>query len=1039
MSITELSIRRPSLIIVAFLILCVLGVFCYTRLKYELLPDISIPVVTVVTAYPGAAPSEVEDSVTKVMEDAVSGIDKISLIHSYSKEGVSMVLVEFVQSANVDLVTQDVQRKVSEVLPALPEGTRAPSISKMAFDDMPILQLGVTGSLSPRDLRRFAEDTIKPGIAKISGVGRVDLIGGDEREVRVNIDAARLKALNLSLLQVARLINTSSADVPTGSVKDTDAAFMVKLSGRIDSVEKLSNLPVVTSETGAQVRLKDVAEIEDGRKDQDTLCRINGVPSIGINVLKQRAANAVEVSEKVRSALAGMESRHAGKGIRFSMFQDSSQFTMESANAVMVDLGIAIVLVACVMLLFLHSIRNAAIVMVSIPASLVSSFVGMYAFGFTLNIMTLMALSLVIGILVDDSIVVLENIHHHLEKGKDKAEAALTGRNEIGFAALAITLVDISVFLPLALVGGLIGNILKSFGLVIVVTTLLSLLVSFTLTPMLASRFSRLQELNQGTLMGRFARAFEHGFTRLSGLYSRGLAWGLDHKAVVVAGIALALICTMALVPAGIIGSEFVPRPDRGELSVILECAPGTSLENTARAASTAEEAVAAIPEVQKIFTTAGFSSEGEEDSAVAELSVILKPLAERVRSSDRVGEEIKARIAAIPGVRVRVNPIGIFGGSESEPVQIVIGGPDHESVAKASRLAMNRLGKIPGTTDVSLSSKEGSPEIRMDIDRQKLTSLGLTMEDVGLTLWTALQGNDDARLKDGDKNYPIRVRLDEADRSRTDLLGSLTVANGRGDQVELKQFASLERSTSPGKLERLDRSPSIIVKCQTSDRTSGAIAADFERMAKEVQWPSGTTFTYIGDLEHQEDSFRGLAWAAVASVIFIYLLLVALFDSFFSPFVVMFSIPVALVGALIALALSGYALSIFTLLAMIMLMGLVAKNAILLVDRTNALRAEGVPVREALMEAGSSRLRPILMTTATMVCGMLPLALSQSSGHEFKSGLAWVLIGGLASSLVLSLVLVPVVYEALQRWGQALLAAFSRTAHAGSDSGAHP
>jgi HAE1 family hydrophobic/amphiphilic exporter-1 len=351
----------------------------------------------------------------------------------------------------------------------------------------------------------------------------------------------------------------------------------------------------------------------------------------------------------------------------------------------------------------------------------------------------------------------------------------------------------------------------------------------------------------------------------------------------------------------------------------------------------------------------------------------------------------------------------------------------------------MNLLEKIPGTSDVSLSSKEGSPEIRVDLDRQKLTSLGLTMEDVGSTLWTALQGNDDAKLKDGDKNYPIRVRLDEADRSRTDLLGSLTVANAQGKQVELKQFAFLERAVSLGKLERMDRNPSIIVKCQTTRRTSGAIASDFERMSKELQWPSGTTFSYIGDLEHQEDSFKGLAWAAAASVIFIYLLLVALFDSFISPFVVMFTIPAALVGALIALACSGYALSIFTLLAMIMLMGLVAKNAILLVDRTNALRAQGTPVREALIEAGRSRLRPILMTTATMVCGMLPLALSQSSGHEFKSGLAWVLIGGLVSSLLLSLVLVPVVYEALHRWGQALAGVFSRTAHAGGDASANP
>jgi HAE1 family hydrophobic/amphiphilic exporter-1 len=1017
MTLTELSIKRPTFVVVIFTVLGVLGLLSFAQLKYELLPKMSNPFVTITTVYPGASPSEVETSVSKPIEDAVSGLDKVKSVRATSQEGVSFVMIEFEQTANVDFALQDAQRKVGEVESKLPTDVKAPKLSKFALDEIPILRMGVTSSMPDKEFYQLVKDRLQPRLAKIGGVGQITLVGGDEREIQINVDADRLETFGLSILQVSQSVKSANLDFPTGKIDDRDGQYVVRVAGKFGSIEELRDLVVGKSKAGGDIRLSDVAEVADGTKETTTMSRINGKTSIGVLVQKQSDANAVEVSKQVRAEIARIEKDFASQGVKFDVAQDGSTFTVDAADAVEHDLMIAVILVAIVMLLFLHSIRNSFIVMIAIPASLISTFIMMWAFGFSLNLMTLLGLSLVVGILVDDSIVVLENIYRHLEAGKDKREAALIGRNEIGFTALSITLVDVVVFLPLALVSGLVGNIMREFALVVVTSTMLSLFVSFTITPALASRISKLEHMTKKTLMGRFGLWFESMYDRLTAVYGRALGWAIGkwwHGLAVGAIATVLFISSFMLIKLGYIGSEFITQSDRGEFSVTLELPPGATLEQTNQVTQQVEHAVLSMPEVKKAFVNVGVSSEGligQSANNSSELNIALVPKEQRIKSTDEIGEDIKAVAMAIPGVKARVNPIGIFGTANQTPIQIVISGPNETEVRASANHVADMFRTIQGTTDVRLSSEEGKPETQVKIDREKMAALGLTVAEVGGTLRVALNGDNDAKYREKGDEYDINVKLDEFDRARTDEVENLTFVNHRGEQIQLKQFASVVQSTGPSKLQRKDRVSAVTVYSQVLGRPSGDIAADFQKKLAKDPLPAGITIAYDGDLKNQQESGSSLGIAFLVGIFFMYLVMVALYNSYMYPLVVLFSIPLAMIGALLALGLAGKSLSIFSMLGIIMLMGLVAKNAILLVDFANRLREEGYGLKEALLEAGKERLRPILMTTLTMIFGMLPIALSQSAGAEWKSGLAWALVGGLTSSMVLTLIVVPVVY----------------------------
>lgn len=1016
MTITELSIKRPSLVIIIFSALIVLGLFAYRQLKYELLPKISAPVITITTIYPGASPNEVETGVTKPIEDAVSGMDKVSDVRSTSSEGVSFVIIELLQSANTDFSLQDAQRKVGLIAAQLPSGTKAPTVSKIALDEIPILRMGISADMDSRSLYQFVEDKIQPLLSRVPGVGQIALIGGEEREIKVNLDLQKLRAYGFSIPQVAQIIKTANLDFPTGKIKDEDGQFIVRIAGKLTSVEDLKNLTIGESRLGGEIKLSDIAEIEDGIKDYTNIARINFRNTIGVVLQKQTDANAVEVAQLVRKEISRIEEVYETNNLKFEIAQDGSLFTVDAANAVKEDLALAVVLVSIVMLLFLHSIRNSLIVLIAIPCSLISTFIAIWALNFTLNLMTLLGLSLVVGILVDDSIVVLENIYHHLQKGKESRLAALHGRNEIGFAALAITFVDVAVFLPLSLVGGMVGNILREFSAVIVISTLMSLFVSFTVTPMLASRFAKLERLTSKTLLGRFALWFEKKFHQLTENYITILKWSLNNKIKVALITSAAFIATFALIPLGFIGAEFMTQTDRGEFAVTLELAPGSTIEQTNLTSQKVEKMIGSMPEVERMYTNIGVSSEGLigfSSSNTTEITVTLVPKNKRKRSTDEVGNEIKMMAQTIPGVKVRVNPIGIFGVANQTPIQLIVNGPSYDEVLKTAKQLQNIVKTIPGTADVRLSAEDGNPETRVEIDRRKLTAYGLSIAEVGQTLQIALTGDDDSKLREGDTEYDIKIALDQFDRSKTDDLGNISFTNRKGQQIYLKQFANIYRSTGPTKLSRQARSAAVTLYSQVQGgRTTGAISQDMEKRFKDFNFPSGVTYSFQGDVKNQRESFADLGLAMLAAILFTYMVMVALYDSFIYPFVILFSIPLAMIGAILALGLTMKALNIFTILGIIMLTGLVAKNAILLVDRTNFMRAQGEVVADALIDGVRMRIRPIFMTTLTMIFAMMPIAFSTSSGAEWKSGLAWALIGGLTSSLLLTLLIVPVVYS---------------------------
>lgn len=1024
MSFTKTVVQRPTLVVVLFTVLGLLGIYGYQNLKYELLPDIAPPIISVVTVYPGASPGEVENNVTKKVEDAVSSISNLQYAKSQSIESFSFVLLEFNQSVDVDLTTQDVQRKINEIRNDLPDGADEPLVLKFAINELPILRLGVTANMEPKVFYQFVKNQVQPRLNKVPGTGQITLIGGEEREIRINVDEDKLRSYGLSLLQVVQTVQSGNLDFPTGNVKSKSNELVVRVSGKSPDLNKIRDLRIITPPTyTGTVYVRDVAEVIDGTKDYKNINRINGVNSIGMQVQKQSDANAVETAALLREEMAKLETEYANLGLKFDIAQDSTEFTIEAADAVIHDLMYAILLVAFVMFVFLHSLRNSFIVMVSIPASIISVFLVMYAVDFSLNLMTLLALSLVVGILVDDSIVVLENIYRHMEMGKDRRQAAVDGRNEIGFTALSITLVDVVVFLPLALVGGMIGNIMREFSLVVVFSTLMSLVVSFTVTPVLASRLSKLQHLNGKGFSDRFGRWFERNFQRLINWYGNFLRLSL-HRKRWVALAAIGLFFLSFMIAGRYLGFEFIKQADRGQYSLLVELPQGTPLAQTNQISQEMETLLRRDPRVTKVISKVGAAEGGldflQGSSHLVDMTVMLASKETLGgKSTMQVSQQLKNVLAAqYPGVKFKVRQIGIFGTADDDPVQYIVTGPDREKVNETANKVAEVLRSTDGAVDVRVSSEEGKPELSIDVDKQKMADLGLTTADVGTVLQTALTGFDKARYRAGDDEYDIRVMLDAFDRQDEENVANLTFITNTGGTVKLKDFARIERSVGPAKLERYDRIPSVVIMSQVRGKTEGDVdAAVRAKLAEEKLVPQGVQVLPFGNLKNLSESNSSMGLAMLAGIVFMYLIMVALYNSYFTPFVVMFSIPLATIGAFLALALTGESMSIFTMLGFIMLIGLVAKNAILLVDFANEARDRGLGTIDALVEAGRERIRPIFMTTFAMVIGLLPIALAAGAGAEWKRGLAWALIGGLSSSMFLTLLVVPVVYKIFDGW----------------------
>jgi len=989
--------------------------------------------ISITTAYPGASANDVESSVTKKLEDALSSLENVDNMKSTSMEGVSSITIELKSGTDVDKGIENAQRKVNAVISTLPANAKTPSLQKFSSDDMPVMKLGVTAKMKPSELYQLVNDQIKSQFSKVDGVGLVSLVGGSEREIKIEINKKKLDSYKISIAQVYMALGNASLELPTGKIESDHSQYTVRLSGKIQSVEGLSNIVISKSMSGSLVKLSDVAQVYDGITEYSTLNRINNVNSIGIQIQKQSDANTVEVCKLVKKQIAEIEKMYAPKGLKFDIASDTSVYTLESANGVMSDLILAVLLVAIVMYFFLHSTRNSLIVLVSIPASIISVFAAMYIFNFSLNMMTLLALSLVIGILVDDSIVVLENIHRHMHMGKDKRQASVDGRKEIGFTAVAITLVDVVVFLPIALVSGMIGEMLREFALVIVFSTLMSLFVSFTITPLLASRFSKIEKITKGTLMGRLALGFEGLFNKVTSYYERVLSWALSHRKTVYATITVLLLGSFALVGFGFIGSEFIPDSDRGEFMIKLETDPQNTLYKTNLVTQKVEDLLFSKPEVVKVFSNVGYSGSampggsGNSEQYKSEITVNLVPKEERKMGNAEYSNMIKQEIVKIPGVKVTVAPVSMMGNADDAPIQVLLRGPEVANLYKMADSIMDIMKTVQGTQDIKLSVDKSKPEMRIALNREKMSMLGLSVYDVANTLRLAFAGNSDLQFSERDKEFDINLRFDQYNRKTIEDINALTFLNNQGKTIELQSFASVHQTLGPNKLERYDRISSLTVKAAVTGRPVGTVGNEIKQAISEKIHSDEISIDYAGQMKMQSDAFGSLLSAILFAIILVYLVMVALYNSYLHPFVVLFSLSMAVIGAFLALALTGNYLNIFSMIGMIMLMGLVAKNAILLVDFTNQLREKGLKTRDALMEAGKERLRPILMTTFAMIFGMLPIALASGASSESKNGMAWVIIGGLTSSLLLTLVVVPSVYMTFENLKEKIKSKFSK------------
>lgn len=1021
MSITSVAIKRPLLITVIFVSLILFGFISHGLLNYNLFPKFDIPVVMVQTVYRGASSDEVETSVTKPVEDAVSSIEGVDMITSSSHEGVSLVTVALKSGFDASKAQLDAERKINQIKATLPDGVDDPVVQRFSLDDLPVLKISVTSNMSQTELYDFVDLKIKPLLTNVAGVAQVNLIGGNERQINVQLDNNKLYTYNLSSAMVNQIVAMSGVSYPAGNIQSDNTRFTLRLDAKLKSVDELRNLVIRQNPDGSRILLEDVASVTDGQTEITALNRINGKPAIGIQIMKQTDANAVNVSKGVKEKIVSIEKMFDSKDFNFVIASDQSVYTLASADSVMHDLYLAVIIVGIIMMLFLHSIRSSLFVLVAIPSAMIPTFILMWVFGFSLNLMTLMALSLVVGILVDDSIVVLENIYRHLEMGKTKRTAALDGRNEIGFTAMAITLVDVVVFLPLALSGGLIGNILKEFSLVIVFSTLMSLFVSFTLTPLLASRWGKLEVLSKKTIWGKVNLGFEHVIEGFKGLYTSVLTWALVHKRWVIIGVVVLFAGGISLPLTGFIGFSFIGNADMGEMSVKLDLAPEATIEETNRVVDKVEKILLAYPEVEKVYSNVGTQS-GEMGAGVgstsnlAEINVSLVSKNNRSFTADEFGQMIRDTIVTIPGVSVNIQPVGMSGGSQT-PIVIAVKGLDIDDVAKVATQVKEIVIKTPGTDFVQYSTKNPKLQVAINLNRDKMSLMGISINDVGMAVQLAFQGNDNTKYKDKGEEYGINLEFESGDKRNINDVRNLTLLNSRGEIVRLGDFADITEVMGQSILERTDRLTSIKINSAAVGRQSGSIMTDIKKEINKLKLPEGVMIDYLGDAKNQGDAFGSLILAMGMGILLVYLIMVALYESAVYPFVVLFSIPMSFIGAFLALALTMNPLSIFAILGLIMLLGLVSKNAILIVDFTNHLKDKGVPVREALIEAGKERLRPILMTTLAMIFGMLPIALATGEGAEVKNGMAWVIIGGLTSSMLLTLILVPSVYMIIEGW----------------------
>ncbi len=1009
MKVSHVAIDRPVFTTMVALAVLTLGALALFRLGVDLFPDVSFPVVSISTVYPGASPTEIEEQVTKPIEEALSTINGIDTIRSYSRESVSVVVVLFKLDVDLLRASSDVRDKVQAVKNTLPKDADDPQISKLDPSAQPVLIYTVRSDQSATETRRLVEDTIAPALETVPGAGSIDIHGGTEREIHVDLNQTKLQALGLTVTQVAQALRAESFDLPGGRITQGGRELSLKAAGRFKSPDEVARTVLFAMPNGTQIRVADVGQVVDSVKEVRELARVNGKDAVTFTVMKQSGSNTVAVTKGVQDAVKKLEAR-LPKDTEFTLIADQAHFIENNIHRLREHLVLGGLLAIVVIFFFMLDVRSTLISAVSLPLSVVGTFFVVWRLGFSLNIMTMLALTLSIGLLIDDSVVVRENIFRHLERGEDPLTAARKGVSEIGLAVLATTMTIVAVFIPIAFMGGLVGKFFQQFGLTVAAAVLVSLGVSLTVDPMLSARVAQRIDPDRHTKMrthwfyGPPTRFFEW----LDDFYRFILHFALRHKKTVV-GLALAMLfgsCGLLK----FMGTEFFKRGDQGKFEAVIELQPGTALEETSRVATQAEDLLKGIPECPTRFTRVGV----DRDVSKAAVQLVCSRKGERERDIDTIMAEAREKLSHLPGAKVTLRIPDLANNGVPATISLLVTGPDFTELQRTAEQVYEIVRDTKGVVDVGISVRPGPPEQRFVVDRTKAADKGVPFAVAATALRTAVEGDVVATMPDRGDDIDVRVRLREEDRATVADLGRILVP-GRNGLIHLDEIVRVEESASPAVVEHNNRQRSISVTANLDNRSLGEALGEITPKIDALLKP-GYGYKLEGDAQNMKDTFTNMLVALALAILFIYFVLASQFESFVHPFTIMLALPLAVIGALLGLFLTGLSIGMPAMIGIILLMGLVTKNGILLVDLTNQLRAQGKGMTEAILEAGPTRLRPILMTSAAIVLGELPTAMSSAEGSEFNGPMAVAVIGGVITSTMLTLVVVPVAYTWIDR-----------------------
>ncbi len=1011
MKISELSITRPVFSVMVIAAMVVFGLVAYFRIGIDLFPSVDFPIVTVSVFYEGSDPETIETDVTDTIEEAVNTISGIKSLRSESVTGLSMTFVEFELGRDINVAAQDVRDKVAAIRAELPLGIEEPVIEKFDPDSAPIMAITLAGPESIRELTRYADDVIKPQIEGVNGVGAVQIVGGREREVRIWLRVDDLRSYQVTATEVVEAIEKQNVEYPGGRVEADTRELVVKTKGRITTSKDFEDI-VVTTRGVTPIRLKDVATVEDGMEDFRSLSRLNGQRAVSLQVRRQSGENMLAVASGVNERLASIKAELPSH-YSMTLTQDLSLFVADSVNEAQGELLRGGFLAVLVILIFLRNWRAAFVAAVTIPVTIITTYAFMLAFGFSLNMMSLLALSISVGMVVDDSIVVLENSFRHMEEGKSRMAAALAGISEIGFAVIATSLAIVAVFIPVAFMDGLVGRFFYEFGLTVTFAVVVSTFVAVWLSPMLCSRV-----LKVAPKRGLMFNLVERFFTGIEWLYGGTLWFSLRFRwlvSIIAVGV---FVGSLMLLP--LVGTEFTPAQDEGQFNVQVETPLGSSIDRTSRILEEVEQRLRNLPYVTNLYSTIGAGQEGRVNYGM--ILVQLPDKSERPMSQHEIMGLARECVEDLTHSKISIEyiPRVSGGGFRSAPLQYNVRGPDISKLEETAIEITQRMREIPGIVDVNLTYDSSKPEVAILPDRERAADLGVNIELLGKAVQTLVGGRPVSTFEEGGKSYDVRVRLAEGDRNRSDAIAALPVRTGDGQLVEFRSLAEVVEGTGPVQIDRQNRQRQVTIMANLEkSKALGAAMTDVLAIEKDVGLPPGVVSAFTGAGDMMADSFASIIFSLLLAVVLIYMVLASQFESFIHPVTIMLSVPLSIGGALGALALTGLTLNIYSMIGMVMLMGLVTKNAILLVDYTNQLRREsGMETKAALLKAGPVRLRPILMTAFSTIAGMIPIAIGLGAGSETRQPMGACVIGGMLTSTLLTLVVIPVVYSLLDDAG---------------------